>query len=131
MLTLFVSLIAILIIFPLLFKYVFKYKSGFLLFHIKCILIFNTSAYVYVLEDLLSLPLNDSLGLNAVSSTLLQTVVMLNLYALSYNAHRTPFDGINVVDSQSPDLITLNSASLATAAAFSTLAAESEASDRY
>jgi hypothetical protein len=71
MLILFVSLIAILIIFPLLFKYAFKYKSGFLLFYIKYILIFNTSAYVYALEDLLSLPLNNSLGLNAVFSILL------------------------------------------------------------
>jgi hypothetical protein len=71
MLILFVSLIAILIIFSLLFKYVFKYKSGFLLFYIKYILIFNTSAYVYVLEDLLGLPLSNSLGLNAVSFTLL------------------------------------------------------------
>jgi hypothetical protein len=71
MLILFVSLIAILIIFPLLFKYVFKYKSGFLLFYIKCILIFNTSAYVHALKGLLGLSLSDSLGLNAVSSTLL------------------------------------------------------------
>jgi hypothetical protein len=55
MLTLFVSLIIILIIFSLLFKYAFKYKSGFLLFYIKYILIFNTSAYVHALEDLLGL----------------------------------------------------------------------------
>jgi hypothetical protein len=71
MLILFISLIAILIIFPLLFKYISKYKSGFLLFYIKYILIFNTSAYIHALEDLLSLPLNNSLGLNAVSFTLL------------------------------------------------------------
>jgi hypothetical protein len=131
MLTLFVSLIAILIIFPLLFKYTSKYKSGFLLFHIKCISIFNTSAYVHALEDLLGLPLSNSLGLNAVSSTLLQTVVVLGPCASSHNTHRTPFDGIDVVDSQSPDPVTPGSASLATAAAPPTLAAESEASDRY
>ena len=71
MLTLFVSLIAILIIFSLLFKYVFKPKSGFLLFYIKCILIINMSAYVYALEDLLSLSFSDSLSLNAVFFTLL------------------------------------------------------------
>jgi hypothetical protein len=71
MLTLFVSFIAILIIFPLLFKYVFTYKSGFLLFHIKYILIFNISTYVHALENLLGLPLSDSLGLNTVSFTLL------------------------------------------------------------
>jgi hypothetical protein len=90
-----------------------------------------TCAYVHALEDLLSLPLSDGLDLNADSSTLLQTVVVLDLYALSYNAHCTPFDGIDVVVLQSPDLITSGSASLATAAAPSTLAAESEASDRY
>ena len=99
MLTLFISLIAILIIFPLLFEYIFKYKSGFLLFYIKYILIFNTFAYVHALENLLGLPLNNSLSLNAVSSTLLQTVVVLNLYILSYNTHYMSFDGINVVNS--------------------------------
>ena len=98
MLILFVSLITILIIFSLLFKYIFKYKSGFLLFYIKCISIFNTSAYVHALEDLLGLPLSDSLGLNAVSSTLLQTVVVLGLCASSYNVYCTSFDGIDVVD---------------------------------
>jgi hypothetical protein len=77
MLILFVSLITILIIFFLLFKYVFKYKSGFLLFYIKYILIFNTSAYIHALKDLLSLLLNNSLSLNTVSSTLLQTIVVL------------------------------------------------------
>jgi hypothetical protein len=63
MLILFVSLIAILIIFPLLFKYVFKYKSGFLLFYIKYILIFNISAYVHALEDLLGLLLTTASAL--------------------------------------------------------------------
>jgi hypothetical protein len=85
MLTLFVSLITTLIIFSLLFKYVFKYKSGFLLFYIKCILTFNTSAYIHALEDLLGLPLNNGLDLNVVSSTLLQTVVVLNLCSVSNN----------------------------------------------
>jgi hypothetical protein len=99
MLILFVSLITISIIFPLLFKYVSKYKSGFLLFYIKYILIFNTFAYVHALKDLLSLPLSNSLGLNAVSFTLLQTVIMLGLYASSYNTYHMPFNGINVVDS--------------------------------
>jgi hypothetical protein len=71
MLILFVSFITILIIFPLLFKYASKYKSRFLLFYIKYISIFNTFAYVHALENLLGLLLSDSLGLNAVSSTLL------------------------------------------------------------
>jgi hypothetical protein len=99
MLILFVSLIAILIIFPLLFKYAFKYKSRFLLFYIKYILIFNTFAYVHALEDFLGLPLSDSLGLNTVSSTLLQTVVVLGLCTLSYNTYYTPFNSINIVNS--------------------------------
>ena len=94
-------------------------------------MIFNTSAYVYALEDFLGLPLNDSLNLNAVSSTLLQTVVVLNLCALSYIVYCMPFDSIDIIDSQSPDSVTLSSAFLATAAALSTLAPESEASDRY
>jgi hypothetical protein len=52
---------------------------------------------------------------------------VLNLYTSSYNAYCTPFDGIDVVDSQSPDLVTFGSAFLATAATLLTLAAESKA----
>jgi hypothetical protein len=41
---------------------------------------------------------------------------------LFYNAYYTPFDSIDVVDSQSLDPVTLGSASLVTAAAPPTLA---------